>query len=140
MPDLSRRAFLGGFLACGTEALLARPAMAGREAEALLLACHVAGTSYRLRGLADVEPALAVGDALILQREPGNPADLLAIAVFDRRRRHLGYVPRAKNEVLARLMDAGVGVDARLDSKAWVGDWLRLEMSVFLPSHALPVN
>ena len=79
----------------------ARPAGAEPGDPVSLLECHIAGTSYRPSGLEDVEPFLVRGAVLRLEREPQNKFDDLAIAVYDQNRRHLGYVPRAKNEVLA---------------------------------------
>ena len=52
--------------------------------------------------------------------------------VFNEAGTLLGYVPRAKNEALARLMDAGKWLTARLASKRWQGDWLLAEMQVYL--------
>lgn len=81
----------------------------------MLIECHIAGTGYR--DLKEVEPALIPGSFLPLKREPQNPHDPLAIMIFDEAGHHLGYVPRAKNEALARLMDAGKLLFSRLESK-----------------------
>ncbi len=110
----------------------ARPAGAEPGDPVSLLECHIAGTSYRPSGLEDVEPFLVRGAVLRLEREPQNKFDDLAIAVYDQNRRHLGYVPRAKNEVLARVMDAGYKLSARLDNKVWLGHWLKLDMTILL--------
>lgn len=98
--------------------------------EIFLLDCHVAGTSYV--ELDDVESELQAGQLLVCMREPENPHDDLAIRIHDERGRKLGYVPRAKNEVLARLMDAGKIVFARLEDKARMNGWLKLSMRVFM--------
>ncbi len=98
--------------------------------EIMLIECHVAGTSHR--DLAEVEPALAPGALLPLKREPGNPHDPLAVMILDESGRHLGYIPRAKNEAIARLMDAGKLLFARMESKEWLGEWLRIEARIFL--------
>ena len=50
---------------------------------------------------------LKVGDRITLLREPKNPYDELAILVEDEKGHKLGYLPRARNHVMARLMDAG---------------------------------
>ena len=50
---------------------------------------------------------LSEGDRITLLREPKNEYDELAILVKDAKNRKLGYVPRAQNHVMARLMDAG---------------------------------
>lgn len=98
--------------------------------EIMLIECHIAGTSHR--DIAAIEPSLLPGALLPMKREPGNPHDPLAIMIFGEAGHHLGYIPRAKNEALARLMDAGKLLFARLESKSWVGDWLRVESRVFM--------
>ena len=98
--------------------------------EIMLVECHIAGTSHR--ELTEVEPGLLPGALLPLKRETGNPHDPLAIMIFDESGHHLGYVPRAKNEALARLMDAGKLLFGRLETKAWRGSWLETGIRVFL--------
>jgi hypothetical protein len=98
--------------------------------EIMLIECHIAGTTHR--DVKAVEPALTPGVFLALRREPENPHDPLAIMILDPAGHHLGYVPRAKNEALARLMDAGKLLFGRLDSKEWVGDWLKVQARIFL--------
>ena len=56
---------------------------------------------------------LHVGQALTLVREVDNPHDAQAIRV-DWQGHKLGYVPRADNIDLARLMDNGTAVEARI--------------------------
>ena len=98
--------------------------------EIMLIECQIAGTSHR--DVKSVETDLQPGTLLPLKREPDNPHDPLAIMILDEAGHHLGYVPRAKNEALARLMDAGKLLFARLESKAWHGDWLEVEARIFL--------
>jgi hypothetical protein len=56
---------------------------------------------------------IKVGDALALVREPGNPHDGNAVRV-EWKGRTLGYVPRRENAHLARQMDRGAAVEARI--------------------------
>lgn len=98
--------------------------------EIMLIECSIAGTSHR--DLKEIEPSLSAATLLPLKREPGNPHDPLAIMIFDEAGHHLGYIPRAKNEALARLMDAGKLLFARMESKRWQGEWLCAEVRVFL--------
>lgn len=70
-----------------------------------LLETHVAGLRYY--AAAQIGARLAVGAPLHLRREPGNPHDELAIEIHAISGEKLGYVPRHRNPVLARLMDAG---------------------------------
>lgn len=53
------------------------------------------------------------GDTLTLVREPGNPHDANAIRL-EWKGRKLGYVPRRDNSALARQMDRGMTVEARI--------------------------
>lgn len=105
------------------------PAPFGREL--MLLDCHVAGTGY-VADMDDIAVDLAVGAPLALRRESANSHDTLAILVFDARGRKLGYVPRAKNEVLSRLLDAGKLIYGRITDLEWQDSWLKIEMRIYL--------
>ena len=86
--------------------------------DALLLGA-VAGFQYG-QG-ADVIDQLCVGDALDLVREPDNPHDPLAIRIGWNGVK-LGYVPRADNANIARLLERGEVLAARvhaLTEDAW---------------------
>lgn len=61
----------------------------------------------------DVWDRLKRGDSLALVREPSNPHDANAIRI-EWRGRMLGYVPRKDNTDLARQMDHGARVVARV--------------------------
>jgi hypothetical protein len=98
--------------------------------EIFLIETHVAGTSHI--PIRQIEPALTTGASLVLRRESVNPHDPLAILILTENGEKLGYVPRDRNEILARLMDAGKFLIARLESKEWHGDWLRVAARVFL--------
>ena len=67
---------------------------------------NVAGCAY-VRYIKKYVSELSVGDKVMLLREPKNKYDELAILVKDEKKHKLGYVPRAHNPVIARLMDAG---------------------------------
>ena len=98
--------------------------------EIMLIECHIAGTSHV--PIKEIEPDLNAGDTLVLKREPDNEHDPLAILIIDTNSRKVGYVPKLKNEALARLMDAGKLLFAKLVRKEWKGEWLFLEAKVFL--------
>ncbi len=98
--------------------------------EIMLVECHIAGTSHTTAK--DIEPLLAPGALLVLKREMDNSHDPLAIMIFAESGERVGYVPRAKNEALARLMDAGKMLFARIESKAWQGDWLKVGVRIYL--------
>ncbi len=56
---------------------------------------------------------LRAGDPLQLVREADNPHDVRAVRV-EWRGHFLGYVPRADNEAVARLLDSGARLEARI--------------------------
>ena len=99
--------------------------------EIFLLDCYVAGTNFR-PDIADIESDLTAGAQLKLQREQQNGFDESAIAIYDAENHHLGYVPKTKNEVLARLLDAGKSLSAKLVAKQWNDSWLKLDIEIFL--------
>ncbi len=76
---------------------------------------------------------LAVGDALDLIREPDNPHDARAVRV-EWRGHKLGYVPRRENADVARLMDGGQRLVARITRLADVRDpWSRVRFEIRVP-------
>lgn len=97
--------------------------------EILVLECLVAGTSFRK--LETVEAELISEVKLELKREAGNEHDEMAIGLWFNKNK-IGYIPREKNEVIARLMDAGKSFFAVLQAKEWEGNWLRLDVKVYL--------
>lgn len=109
---------------------------------ALLLVTYVAGVAYH--GFADGRMPLDEGMRVVLAREPENRYDVNAIAVRTPSGVKLGYVPRDRNAILARLMDAGWALAGRLervdtphadlgrrDENCWRAG---LEVSIFAPA------
>ena len=75
---------------------------------------------------------LKVDDALTLVREPGNPHDARAVRV-EWNGHMLGYVPRAENDAVARQLDRGNKLEARIVRLTKHRDpWKRIEFEVFL--------
>ena len=75
---------------------------------------------------------MKVGDALALVREPTNPHDARAVRV-EWNGHMLGYVPRAENEAVARQLDLGNKIEARIVRLTKHRDpWKRIEFEVFL--------
>lgn len=95
----------------------------------LVLECIVAGTSFRK--LKDLEPKLDATIKLDLKREPDNEYDKFAIALLFEKNK-IGFIPRDKNEVIARLMDAGKAFYGSIHAKEWEGNWLKIEIKVYL--------
>ena len=102
----------------------------------VLLECLVAGTSHR-PNVAQVEPQLQLGQVLHLTREADSKYDDWAVQVHthpasDAANEWLGYLPEGRNETVARLLDAGYRLGARLNHKAWEDDWLHLDIEVLM--------
>lgn len=75
---------------------------------------------------------MRVGDALTLVREPQNPHDSNAVRV-EWKGQPLGYVPRRDNRDVARQMDRGVAVQARIvNLKDARNPWQRVEFEIFV--------
>ena len=97
--------------------------------EILVLKYIVAGTSFRKpKG---VEENLFKKVKLEVKREKNNEFDEFAIALHFQDHK-IGYIPRDKNEVIARLLDAGKAFFATIEAKEWEGNWLKIEVDVYL--------
>jgi hypothetical protein len=78
-------------------------------------------------------PQMQVGDALTLIREPHNPHDANAVRV-EWRGHKIGYVPRRENADVARFMDGGQTLLARIARLAEVRDpWSRVRFEILIP-------
>ena len=101
------------------------------QQDIFLLECHVAGTMH----IDDV--ILKAWDilggkvtTLALKREPDNENDNLAIRVETAEGEKLGYVPRKHNAILARLMDAGKLLAAKVVHCRVEGHWLNIRIAI----------
>lgn len=128
---VTRRSFLAllGLAAVPQEAVAAPAAQPPAVVD--LLRCPVAGLPYYDHER--VADALVAGTRLMLRREPGNPHDRRAIEVFTEDGVKLGYVPRVDNPAVARLMDAGYAMQAKIlgpssGSKRWERLWMAVSM------------
>jgi hypothetical protein len=97
--------------------------------EILVLECMVAGTSFRK--LDTIEADLAATVVLDIKREGKNEFDKFAVALYYKTVK-VGYLPKDKNEVIARLMDAGKEFYATIEAKEWEGTWLRLDVKIYI--------
>jgi hypothetical protein len=71
------------------------------------------------------------GQALTLRREPKNPHDQQAIAVYTACGAKLGYLPRRLNAIPANLMDSGRRVVAEvMEVNRLAAPWEAVEMMV----------
>lgn len=109
----------------------ASPALAGeRGAQLILQTSPLAGFQYHAGGA--LFPLMQVGDTLHLRREADNPHDAKAVRV-EWYGVQVGYAPRVDNVDLARLMDRGKKVEARILHLQKSRDpWKRLVMEIYL--------
>lgn len=99
--------------------------------EIFLMDIIVAGTWY-CDEIYDVFPQLKKDCMLRLQRDPNNKYDELAVAVYWGETR-IGWVPRKKNEVLARLLDAGKNCCMRVkELYTEKDDWKHIEGKIIM--------
>ena len=91
---------------------------------------RIAGTMH-IRNIESAVENIKVGSNLRLEREKGNITDMWAIKVFAGKD-HIGYVSADCNEILARLMDAGKSLTAKLANKERAGMWHKLYMEICL--------
>ena len=85
---------------------------------------------HRFIGLVAAQKDVVVGTALVLRREPLNERDELAILVETAAGEKIGYVPRKHNPILARLMDAGKQLAAKVVRKELEEHWLNIRIAI----------
>lgn len=108
---------------------LAHTSLAGERILMWVQDAPLAGSQFH--ELDQCLPAIHVGDALRLVREPENPHDALAIRVYWQDC-FLGYVPRRENRALAQAMDREESVRAKVTRLTMDRNpWLRLRFAVF---------
>jgi len=96
-----------------------------------LISATVAG-SYYVDNIHDLLEEIKIGDKLQFIREPENQYDELAILVKDKNHNKLGFVPRNKNPILARLMDAGKMIFGTVKAVSDDNDYIKIEMEIFM--------
>lgn len=108
---------------------LAAPACAA-DARIIVQQSPLAGFQY-YEGK-DLWNMMRVGDTLQLLREPQNTHDGNAVRVLWRNEM-LGYIPRRENSDVARQMDRGAAVKARIVKlKEARNPWQRIEFEVYV--------
>ena len=113
------------------------------ERDIFLLGTDVVGTNY-VENIAALYETLQEGERVRLVREPENPYDEYAIRIDALPEegeisqdalalgRKLGYIPRDRNKIFARLMDAGKDLYGTVRHKEIVGGYYRIVIKVFL--------
>ena len=103
---------------------------AGETIKVLVQSSPLAGSQYY--ALAEVWPQIKRGDRLTLVREPENRHDHRAIRV-EWNGRPLGYLPRTENRAVAKALDEGERLEARVSRLRDDPDpWRRVELEVLL--------
>jgi hypothetical protein len=102
-----RSIVLAAFLGCPLAAAQAQPV----HARIVVQSSPLAG--FRHYEAPNLWQEVRTGDELTLVREPDNPHDRNAVRV-EWRGYKLGYVPRAENEAVARQLDRGTRLVARI--------------------------
>ncbi|MEF8701036.1 MAG: HIRAN domain-containing protein [Candidatus Accumulibacter sp. UW26] len=103
---------------------------AGEAIRVLVQSSPLAGSQYY--AVDELWSQIRPGDRLTLVREADNRHDRQAVRV-EWNGRQLGYVPRAENRAVARALDAGEKLEARVSRLRRDPDpWRRVEFEVFL--------
>ena len=96
----------------------------------LVQSSPLAGSQYY--AVSQVWEQIRPGDRLTLTREPDNRHDRNAVRV-DWNGQQIGYVPRAENRAVARALDAGEALEARVAKlRDDANPWRRVELEVYL--------
>ena len=96
-----------------------------------LISASIAGAFY-VDGIYELLDKIIPGTKLRFVREPDNKYDKLAILVKDQDDNKLGYVPREKNPILARLMDAGKLIYGTVKTINDDDSYINIEMEIFM--------
>jgi hypothetical protein len=129
MSMVIRSAVLAAWLAL---ACTGAAAAAGPFAESMIVVRSSPLAGFQFHAAGPLFAQMQVGDPLALVREPGNPHDPNAIRV-EWRQVKLGYVPRRDNPQVARQMDLGAALEARISRlREARNPWDRIEFEVVL--------
>lgn len=99
------------------------------EQTVFLAKCHLAGTA-EIDDMLVKTRSVKAGTQLLLKRMPTNAQDARAVAAMTADGDIVGYVPRRHSAVMARLMDAGKALSAKVTDKTLAGHWLDLSVSI----------
>jgi hypothetical protein len=111
-------------------AVVASPVVVADSRSVVIQESPVAG--FQFHQGETVWPSLFVGAPLELVREPSNPHDAEAVAVYFKTKK-LGYMPRAENCAVAQMLDRGENLEARIVQLSEREDpWERVRLSISL--------
>ena len=125
LPRVDRFSRLGLLLI-----IVLAPFASAESIRILVQSSPLAGSQYY--AMAEVWHLIRPGDRLTLEREPGNRHDRNAVRV-DWNGQQIGYVPRAENRAVARALDQGEMLEARVARlRDDPNPWRRVEIEVYL--------
>ena len=125
LPRVDRFSRLGLLLI-----IVLAPFASAESIRILVQSSPLAGSQYY--AVAEVWHLIRPGDHLTLEREPGNRHDRNAVRVVWNGQQ-IGYVPRAENRAVARALDAGEMLEARVARlRDDPNPWRRVEIEVYL--------
>ena len=125
LPRVDRFSRLGLLLI-----IVLAPFASAESIRILVQSSPLAGSQYY--AVAEVWHLIRPGDRLTLEREPGNRHDRNAVRV-DWNGQQIGYVPRAENRAVARALDQGEMLEARVARlRDDPNPWRRVEIEVYL--------
>ena len=113
---MNRINFIRHLILGGAAALAAKFTVAANTEKATdvyLDSLYIVGFQY-YQG-PEAEKFFKENDLLVLQRQAKNPHDHFAVEVYYGNYK-LGYLPRSENKLIARMMDQGVNVHAKIRS------------------------
>ena len=123
-----RRFFQSLFGSLG--AVAAGPVVVAGNRSVLVQESPVAGFQFHQGEAA--WPSLFTGASLSLRREPSNPHDSDAVAVYFKTKK-LGYVPRTENRAVAGMLDRAENLEATVTKLSEGEDpWERIHFSISL--------
>ena len=99
------------------------------EQTVFLTDCHLAGTE-EIDDILVKTQDVDTGTPLVLKRAAVDAADARAVSAETQSGTCLGYVPRRYGAVMARLMDAGKQLNAKVVGKELEGHWLDITISI----------
>ena len=130
LPALWLVASLGAAAAPPAPPLQAAPTATAVESMIVVRSSPLAGFQFHAGEALFAQ--MQVGDRLALVREADNPHDPNAVRV-DWRQVKLGYVPRRDNPQVARQIDLGAALEARISKlRTARNPWDRIEFEVVL--------
>ena len=99
------------------------------EKTVFLTECHPAGTA-EIDDILVRTQGVEQGSPITLKRTAADAQDEKSVAALTVGGALVGYVPRRYAAVMARLMDAGKALSAKVTEKALEGHWLDLAISI----------